>query len=460
MDNDAAYINTGKFFNFRLIGIGLLFFIDFNINAADILPDILGLILISLGLGKSFYINENLAKARKYINIFCIISAVKLILTLFYLIAGRSFDDSSILLVATLFSFSELALSLLVFSNIFKGLEIFFQVFQSPSNDNIIAYLKKSDYMLVLLKIFIILKFCLAMTVQVPILITDATWDNLSMFFNVYLDGSIVKNMLIPPCFIIQCLLGIFLLSLIIPFFFEISKDKDFCASVKSKINGVLIKDIFFMLKRNLNSAFILLMTGCVFFVDLQIDYINILPDFMTCVFFIAGISIIIRTNPEIKNKRLNIYLVLNLFISAFSYITETMYNIISAESFTDENVISLLILKSSSEISYHASVIIFFLIFIEFYSFIKNLQNKHLEFSIKYMNKYYPSSETEKLNKNKNIILRIAAAVFCVKTLSVVLPPSGIILFFHSLILIAFVFFIIKGLNSIKEAVYSYYNK
>jgi len=459
LDNDAAYTNTGKFFNFRLIGIGLFFLIDFNVNTIDILPDILGLILISVGIGKTFYINENFLKAHKYINIFYIVSVVKLILNLFYLIFGRKFDDSSILLLTTLFSSAELALSLLIFTNIFKGLEIFFQIFQSAANDNT-AYSKKSDYLIVLLKAFIILKFCLAMAAQIPILITDVTWDNLSIFFNDYLDGSIVKSMFNPPCFIIQALLGIFLISLVIPFFFEISKDKDFCGSVKSKINGVLIKDIFFMLKRNLNSAFILLMTGCVFFIDLQIDYINILPDFVMCIFFMAGISMILRTNPEIKNKRLNMYLVLNLFISAFSYITRIIYNIKSAESFTGENTVSLFILRISSDISFHCSVIMFFLIFIEFYSFIKNLQNKHLDFSIKYMNKYYPSSEIEKSGKNKVLILRIAAAVFCVKTISVVLPPSGIILFFHSLILIAFVFFIIKGLYSIREAVYSYYNK
>jgi len=190
----------------------------------------------------------------------------------------------------------------------------------------------------------------------------------------------------------------------------------------------------------------------------LQLDNINFLPDFVICIIFLSGILMITGANPDIKNRKLNFYLVVNIFISACSYFYGMFYKLESAKNFTGENLGFLLILKIIYNISYHISIILFFLIFMEFYKFIKNFQRKNLEFSVRYYNKYLTASE-KNIDKNKNIILRIAAAAFCVKTISPVLPQSGTVFFCHSMILTAFVVFVIKGLDSIKDAIYSYYN-
>ncbi|MCL1858411.1 MAG: hypothetical protein FWF92_04180 [Oscillospiraceae bacterium] len=454
MELDTKYISGKKLFDFKFIAIGLIFLIDFNINTIDILPDFIALILISAGLGKSWYANENLSKAKNYINIFYIVAISKFIWNIIYFVLGpRTFDNSFILLFTTLFSILELIFSILIFTNIFNGLDIFFQL------SDRISHAKKIEPMLKFLRLFIILKFILTIITQIPVLLTETTWDNLSMIFDMYLDADFVKNILNPPCFIIQTLIGLFLLSFIIPFFFEIAKDKNLYDYIKSKINHILINDNFFIIKKTLNIAFIFFIISCIFFIDFQIDNINFLPDFIICVFFILGIFMILKINPEIKNKKLNIYIFINLFISVFSYITGTIYKIQAINSFIGENVILLNILKFSYNISFNISVIIFFLIFIEFYNFIKNLQRKHLEFSIRYLNKYITLSE-KNLDKNKNNIIKITSVVFCVKIISPVLPQLGVIIFFQSLIFGVFVFFIIKGLYSIKDSIYSYYNK
>lgn len=449
-----TYTNTKKLFNFKLVAIGLIFLIDFNVNTIDILPDFIALVFISAGLGKIWYINENFSQVKYYIKIFFVVAFAKFFWNIIYLILGfRTFDSSFILLLATLFSGLEFILSINIFINIFKGLEIFLQLGEKISRT------KKSDFIINIFKIFIILKFILTMFTQIPVVITETAWDNLSMIFDTYLNADTVKNLLIPPCFIIQTLIGLFLLSLAVPFFFDIGNDKNFYDSIKSKINYILINDNFFNMRQNLNFAFILFMTGCIFFIDFQIDSINILPDFIICLFFLIGISTVLKINPDIKNKKLNIYLLINLFISIFYYITETVYKITKLNSFAGENVSLLNILKFSHIISFNISVIMFFLIFIEFYIFIINFQKKHIEFSVRYFNKYITLSE-KNFDKNKNIVLQLAAFVFCIKILSPILPESGIVIFFHSLILAVFVFFIIRGLYMTREAVYSYYNK
>ena len=458
MEKAPEYSDNKKVFNFILIGIGLIFLIDYNINTIDILPDFIALILISAGIGRLYYINENLAKAKNYINYFFIVSVIKLIWNIIYIIFdSRMFDSSLILLFATLFSTAEMILSILIFINIFKGIESFFQIGEQNENDSFMVHAKKSDYILLLLKIFFILKFILVLFIQLPVLLTDVNWDNLSMVFDMYLNSDFVKNLFIPPCFIIQTLLGIFVLSFYIPFFLEISKDKELYEFLKSKINRMLISNHFFILKQTLSFAFIFFIAGSIFFIDLQFDNINFLPDFVICIIFLIGIFILTSKNPDIINKKLNLYLIINIPVSVCSYIYNMLYKIESSKSFTGENVELIQMLRIVSNVSYQISIILFFLIFIEFYYFIKTFQNKYLEFSVRYLNKYLTSSE-KILYKNKNIIFITAAMIFCIKALSPVLPQSGIVLFCHSLILIAFVFFVIKGLFSIRDAVYSYY--
>ena len=462
METDIKYIKGKKLFNFKLVAIGLIFLIDFNVNTIDILPDIFALILISAGLGKIWYANENLANVKRYINIFYIAATVKLFWNAVYFIFGsRAFNGSLILLLTFLFSGLELILCMFIFTNMFKGFETYFQISGSISHE------KRSDSVLGFLKFFIVLKFILTVITQIPVLLSDNTWDNLSMVFDRYLDADFVKNLLIPPCFIIQTLVGLLVLSLVMPFFFDIAKDKNFYDSVKSRINRMLINDNFFSLKQTLNSAFMLFIIGSVFLVDLHIDNINILPDFFICLFFLSGISRISKTNPDIKNTKLNILLLINFIISVLSYTTGTIYRLKEAVSFIGENVNLLNILKVSHNISFDISIIIFFLIFIEFYAYIINFQRKNLEFSVRYLNKYLTLSE-KNFDKNSDNIIKISSLAFCVKTISSVLPefisfvlPNWeIILYFNSAIIIAFVFLTIKKLYSIKESVYSYYNK
>ena len=122
-------MKTEKFFDFRLIGIGLVFLMDFNVDTVDFLPDSIGLALISAGIGKGFYTSDNLAKAKKYINVFYAPALAKFGWNIVYIALDlKKTDASAMLLLTTVFSGFELVLGFLVFANIFAAFDGFFVV--------------------------------------------------------------------------------------------------------------------------------------------------------------------------------------------------------------------------------------------------------------------------------------------------------------------------------------------
>ena len=165
----------------------------------------------------------------------------------------------------------------------------------------------------------------------------------------------------------------------------------------------------------------------------------------------------ITNTHPELKYKKLPVFLLVNSCVSILAYVSGMVYRFSKAAFFEGENALLLQILKYVSAVSFFASVIFFFFIFIEFYSFILELRRLHIEFSVRYLNKYLTSAE-KNYGENKTKIIRTASAAFCVKILSAILPESGLVIFAHSMIIAAFVFFAAKGLYQIKESIYSCY--
>ena len=462
MDSDIKF--TGKnLFNFKYIGIALIFLIDFNVNNIDFLPDLIAVVLISAGIGSVCYVNENFAAAKKYIKVFYAVALVKIAFNIIYFIFGDQpiFIDGVISInVVFVVELLELILCVLIYKKIFKGIEDYYYASESTLKSDTFAVVPK------ILNVFFTAKFVLHIIPQIPALFSASDFDALSTLFETWVDSGFLTKYLLSPCVIIQTLLGVFMLSVALPFFWESAKDGKLCGLIKSKINSLLINDIFFILKRTLRTAFAFFAAGCVFFIDLQFDNINILPDFMICVLFIIGVYLVksmdsdINDIKEIKNKKLTLYLVINLFVSAASYIVRAIYKAKMLHIFSDEITTGTYILRIISDVLYHSSIIIFLLIFIEFYIFIKKLQQKHLDFSVIYLNKYLTLSE-KNIDKHRDNIFIIAAAVFAVKSLSVLLPQdisSGWIIFIHSLVLIIFIVFVIRGLYKIRDSIYSYY--
>lgn len=442
-------------FDFKYIGIALIFLVDFNINNIDILPDFIAVLLILKAAGKIYFVNESFAEVRTYLKVFGVVSVVKFAAGVLYLIFLRdSYVKIENLMLTATFTLAlfELVLSILIFKRIFKGLEQF--SFMSGSFEKI----KSANTVMNILNIFFAVKFVLTFVVQIPVLLSESDLEFLSLSFNnTFFTTDILINLLIPPCFIIQTLAGIFALSITVPFFNGVSKDKKLYEHIDSTITGRLTEDFFFRLRLNLKSAFAFFIAGCIFFVDMRLENIIFLPDFMICVLFFLGVAQISGNDSSMINKKLNLYLLINCFISAISYVLNSIYSVRIYSAFADQ-LSKLYHLKTFADLFYHASVILFVLIFIEFYYFIKKLQYKHMEFSSGYLKKYFTAGE-KVLYKDRNKIFIFGGFVFSVKTLEAILPQDGLVMFLHSLVLIAFTVWAIKSLISAREDIYNYYN-
>ena len=445
-----------KSFDFKYIVIALIFLIDFNIENLDILPDFMAVFFISKAIGKAWFINESLAEARTLLKVFYAVSLAKFALGIVYrlFLRGPNIEYNSLSMMFTfIFALFELILLILIFKKIFISFEQF--SFMSGSFDSTLNARTVANVM----NIFFIVRSAATFAAAAPWLLSDHDLDALSMRSNIFthFTHADIVNMVTPPSFIIQTLMGIFMLSVAAPFFARLSKDSVLCEAVEAKITRRQREDFFFGLKLNLKSAFAFFTAGCVFFVDLWFEQVNFLPDFIICVLFFLGVTQIAGNDREMINKKLNVYLLLNIPVSITAYILQSIYSVRLFYAFAAE-LPALNNLKIAADLFYHASVILFFLTFIEFYYFIKKLQYKHTEFAAGYLNKYFTADE-KVLYKNRNKVLIFGAVIFCIKTLAVLLPrDDGLVPFLYSLALIIFAVWAVRALLLVKENIYSCY--
>ena len=455
IDTQKDYGNVKKQFNFKYIAIALIFFIDFNIDNLDILPNFIGVLLILKGLGKIHFINETIAEARVLVKSLLAVSLVKFAAGILYFLFadGRSIDYASLSMMITfIFVLFETVLFVLIFRKIVRGLEqltFMCGTFESTANVNTVT---------TVMNIFFIIKGVLTFAVQAPTLLADVDLDYWSERTGTFLTRAGLRNMLLPPAFIIVVLLGIFMLSIAMPFFFGLAKDKKLQDFVESKIMTKLTEDFFFRLRLNLKVAFAFFTAALIFFIDIRFVYhINILPDVFVCILLFFGVSQIAGNDRDMINKKLNRYLLLNIPISLAAYIMQTFFSVHIFYAFADE-MPALNQFRVFADIVYYISVILFVLIFIEFYYFIRKLQYKHMEFSSEYLNKYFVAEE-KVLYKDKTKVFIFGGIIFSIKMLATLQPrDDGLVPFLYSCTLIVFSVWAIRALALIREDICNYY--
>ena len=456
-----------RIFNFKLIGIGFIFLIDYNIGAVDILPDWIGLALILLGIGKVAHINSNFGSAARHIKIWLIVAAVKSILTVVELVFSV-FNDSDMLLFAMIFGLADLFFSFSVFGNIVVGFDMFLNI------DNQFDNAKKLGYIAPILKSFFVVKFILTLLSQLPLLLREVTYDYLSIKYNIYFSLEMVKDILTPPCFIASTLFGLFAASLFIPFCNSVSKSETLYETIKNRVNHLFLNDRFFMLMRSFNSAFGFFAVGAAFFIDFEFDKINIFPDFILFICFLYGMKILgafykvdkaDKYNEDKSLKKLNIYMIYGLLSSIAAYIFTTAYRSESLELSGASNII--FILRIFATIFYTLSVFLFFVSALRFFESIKKFQQHHLNFSQVYLNKYITPQAKNNANideKQRSRLLICLGIISAAKLTSFFIGDIdsldiGMYKFFVSVILVLFVMLTIIFLYKTKRDIYDYYN-
>ena len=264
---------------FRLILAGLIFFFNPCINIVDFLPDVIGAVLIAVGLNKLSDVEDRFYDARKYARVMIAVYALKAVLSLY--IPARWQDG--LLPVTFLFSVGEILLFLLFFTSLFGGIEYAANLHGGD------VHLKKVGDVSRFCVLFSVVKCALAFLPESFALFPDPEPDysyNAARIFTL----SDAKPYAVLLCFVATLALGVFYLVQIVNFFRGLSRDTAFCENLFSLYRERVLENPHLMARRKFRRFFLLLSLGVVLLLDLTIDAVNLTPDFLAYFLFFAAV--------------------------------------------------------------------------------------------------------------------------------------------------------------------------
>ncbi|MBE6550905.1 MAG: hypothetical protein E7665_02090 [Ruminococcaceae bacterium] len=305
---------------------GLVFLMNPCINIIDILPDFIGCIIIFRALLKLSLVDSRIETARKSIQIFGWVSAVKFALTFAmpFLHETPAQRDSNVLLATFIFAAAEGFLMLSFVNGFYGGLGYLANRY---AGDRIISEASPSR---IYMTLFFIIKNILVMvpeafTIFHPDVVNEFEADhfsNLKQF-------TFMKNVAVLTCFVIMT----------VYFFYTIFYAKKFFSLCDSNrafnedVNALYLRDYHndekLWIKMRGKSILTLLKFSVFFLTDLYIDKINFIPTF---IFFIFAVFIFVYLKKIVPGKLVNAFIfisVLSIFASAGAY-AYRLYNVYS----------------------------------------------------------------------------------------------------------------------------------
>ena len=283
-----------KRINFIYIALSLVFLFNPNISTIDLLPDFIGYILLCISLTKLADLNETISEAQTGFKRMIIVDVCKLLSLMWtFGMSVTTERESSLLLWAFVFGLLEIVIGVPAFIKLFKGLG---ELGNFYPNETVLAFNEKKNYTEKIKKatvIFIILKAVLCVLPEFSSLTTYSYEENAGIM-NLYRFIGVLRLFAMLPVFIV----GIVWIIRIILYFARLNKDKTFVDALsESYVNNVLPKDGLFV-KRNIKLAKFILFFAILFSVDFRLENVNLLPDCISAVLFIAFFVIIsMRTN-------------------------------------------------------------------------------------------------------------------------------------------------------------------
>ncbi len=280
------------------LGIGLvflagLFLFNPTISVVDILPDIIGYIILYFGLRKLGDLNDHIDNAIAYTKKMMIVSAAQLlsVFVLFGFITEQEKPTSYLLFSFTVSVFEIIFLSRL-FSEFFEG--IVYLGSRNGASD--VLENKRTEKFRTLTMFFVVAKAVLATLPEFSSLTyrDGSNWEFLYDFIGMYRTFA----------FLIMLPIGIVWVVGLWKYLKLILKDKAFLHSmeVAYKTNVLPKKEIF--VQRFSAVAFTVFSIGIAFSLDLYIDNISMLPDFICPVFVLIAL-LLLRKYVNVSNKAL-----------------------------------------------------------------------------------------------------------------------------------------------------------
>lgn len=261
------------------------------INIIDILPDFFGYLFLMKGLSGWADLCPNITDAVTGIGKLRWFMLIKLLA----MVLVPLVDDTYVLIFTFAFAIIELIYAIPAASRIFDGLEYFGTRFDSRP---IFTGLKNLRF---LTNLFFIGKsaFCI-----LPELCSLSSYEYSGYVTSgVQIDFAQYKGILTVINIIIGSLLGVMWLINLIPYINRISKDTPFLIRVLHDYDLEIGQNIGLHFRRTLRTSVTLLIAGMVFFPNMWIDNVNIIPTFIGAIFIIAAMIKLGSMTPVPKSS-------------------------------------------------------------------------------------------------------------------------------------------------------------
>ena len=247
------------------------------INIIDILPDFFGYLFLLAGLSKWADLCPNTADAVQNIKKLRWFMLIKLIAV----VLVPMVDDTYVLVFTFGFAVIELIYAIPAASRIFDGLEYFGTRFNSRS----VFMNLKSLRMLTMVFYFVKSFFCV-----LPELCSLSSFEYSGYITSgVQIDFATYKTPLVVLNLFIWALIGILWLINVIPYISRVSKDTSFLERVLHDYDLEVTQNVGLAFRRTLRFSVTLIIAGIVFFPNLWIDGVNVIPTFIGAIFLIAA---------------------------------------------------------------------------------------------------------------------------------------------------------------------------
>ncbi|HAN20903.1 MAG: hypothetical protein A2Y15_04520 [Clostridiales bacterium GWF2_36_10] len=267
------------------VSVGMFFLINPLLNVVDVLPDFFGYLIIYIGASKLAMLNGRLESALKKLQYLIVISALKLAITYSVISSAVDYDR---LLAAFCFAIVELLLLVITAFEFFEGYEYLIIHNEGKKTASLIPNVR------FLTTLFFSFKIVLSVVPELYAFIETRQQIDVSNFqFLNSLQST--RGLVTAFCLFIVLILGIIWYVNIIRMLSTTKNDEELNKKLTDRYNNEFIA---YPEKQNLKSlkfGLYIALLGCIFFFDITVDGVRILPTAMAIVLFSVSAFILKR---------------------------------------------------------------------------------------------------------------------------------------------------------------------
>lgn len=315
-----------KHFGMLAICFSFLFLFNPTVSPIDILPDLIGYILLCSALRAFADLNDDIDTARRYFQYMILVDVLKhmSVLWLFGLSVSTE-KNTGILLLGFVFGFIELLLLIPAYFKLFGGMISLAYVHESTSilgraKENAkYGFAEKARKSTL---VFIVLQRVMAVLPEFSNLNTYEYDETGVAVHSLYEYIGLLRAVAV----LITLVFGLIWLWRMLSFFGRVRRDVSYLESLKHAYESAVIPRRGLFVARAVRRVRFLLLIGSIFMVDFRLDSVNLLPDAIGIAFMIGAVLVLSRYVRLLRTKLLSLLSVCGA-LSLIAYVADLLFH-------------------------------------------------------------------------------------------------------------------------------------